>query len=267
MQTLTLTAKIEQELYPILATSEELPSELIRFVEIKLKTVLNEIHEAERELSQRIEKIDKLEAKDQVSSDKIVQVKNNLNSIKTKLFGISADYNDLVDVILGFLQNYHNIYEGIRDYFAAKEQQPPMLADNVEGLIKDYETFKNNTMEHFRNLLAQSEKIIDRIKMQEPPGAKEQDTDKIITLLEKLRIFFETNASSENSELKRQHFIREFEKMCTDLNDNMGNLQVQYNDIHEKYGESAAAAKVCSLSFEYFERNVDVSIDWFFFVI
>lgn len=91
-QTLSLTAKIEDELYPILATSEELPSELIRFVDNKLKTVLNEIHQAERELSQRIDKIDKLEAKDQVSNEKIVQVKNNLNSIKTKLFTISTTF-------------------------------------------------------------------------------------------------------------------------------------------------------------------------------
>lgn len=254
-----MTAKIEDELYPILATSEELPSELIRFVDSKLKTVLNEIHQAERELSQRIDKIDKLEAKDQVSNEKIVQVKNNLNSIKTKLFTISADYSELVDVILAFLRSYQDVYESIRDYFAVKDQPQP-LAENVESLIRDYETFKNNTMEHFRSLLAQSEKIIDRIKMQEPPGAKEHDTDKIISLLERLRTYFESNAASENSELKRQYFITEFEKMLTDLNENIGDLQLQFNDMQDKFGDSAAASKVASLSYEYFERNVDVSL-------
>lgn len=262
-QTLSLTAKIEDELYPILATSEELPSELIRFVGNKLQTVLNEIHQSERELSQRIDKIDKLEAKDQVSNEKIVQVKNNLNSIKTKLFSISADYSELVDVILGFLRSYQEVYESIRDYFALKDQPQQPLAENVASLIRDYETFKNNTMEHFRSLLAQSEKIIDRIKMQEPPGAKEHDTDKIISLLERLRTYFESNAASENSELKRQYFIAEFEKMLTDLNDNIGDLQLQFNDMHDRFGDSAAASKVASLSYEYFERNVDVSSNYF----
>lgn len=245
-------------MYPILATSEELPSELIRFVDNKLKTVLNEIHQAERELSERIDKIDKLEAKDQVSNEKIVQVKNNLNSIKTKLFSISADYSELVDVIIVFLKSYQDVYESIRDYFMAKDQPQP-LAENVESLIRDYETFKNNTMEHFRSLLVSSEKIIDRIKMQEPPGAKEHDTDKIITLLERLRVFFESNAASENSELKRQYFVTEFEKMNTDLNENISDLELQYIDMKDKFGESSASSKVASLSYEYFERNVDVS--------
>jgi hypothetical protein len=257
-QTISLTAKIEEELYPILATSEELPSELIRFVGNKLKTVLDEIHQAERDLSERIDKIDKLEAKDQVSNEKIVQVKNNLNSIKTKLFTISADYSELVDVILVFLKSYQDVYESIRDYFAAKDQPQP-LADNVESLIRDYETFKNNTMEHFRSLLVSSERIIDRIKMQEPPGAKEHDTDKVISLLERLRVFFESNAASENSELKRQYFVTEFEKMQTDLNENISDLALQFEDMKGKFGESAASSKIASLSYEYFERNVDVS--------
>lgn len=259
-QTLSLTAKIEDELYPILATSEELPRDLIRFVDNKLKSVLNEIQQSEIELSQRIDKIDKLEGKDQVSSEKIVQVKNNLNSIKTKLFSISADYNELVDVVLSFLRSYQEIYENIREYFALKDHQAaPVDGDNVANLIRDYETFKNNTMENFRSLLAQSEKLIDRIKMQEPPVAKEHDTDKVITLLERLRTYFETNAASENSELKRQFFVTEFEKLLKDLSENINDLQLQFSDMSEKFGDSAAACKVSSLSYEYYERNVDVS--------
>lgn len=256
-QTLSLTAKIEDELYPILATSEEVPSELIRFVDNKLKTVLNEIQLAESELSQRIDKIDKLEAKDQVSSEKIVQVKNNLNSIKTKLFTISADYSELVDVILVFLRSYQEAYESIREYFTARDQP---MGENVKSLISDYEAFKDKTMEHFRSLLTQSEKIIDHIKSQEPAGAKEHDTDKVISLLERLRTYFESNSATEDTSLKRQCFISEFEKMSSDLNENINDLQLQFNDMQEKYGESAASFKVASLSYEYFERNVDVSL-------
>lgn len=256
LQTLALTAKIEDELYPILATSEELPSELIRFVDNKLKTVLNEIHQSESELSARIDKIGTLEAKDQVSNEKIVQVRNSLNSIKTKLFTIGADYSELVEVILVFLRSYQEVYEIIRDYFTAKDQP---MTENVKNLINDYEDFKKTTMQNFRSLLVQSEKVIDRIKMQEPPGAKEHDTDKVISLLERLRAYFESNAASENSELKRQHFVTEFSKMLTDLNENISDLQLQFNEMQGKFGESAAASKVASLSYEYFERNVDVS--------
>ncbi|XP_070494833.1 titin isoform X6 [Chironomus tepperi] len=259
IETISLTAKIEDELYPILATSEELPRDLIRFVDNKLKSVQNEIQQSEVELSQRIEKIDKLDIKDQVSSEKVVQVKNNLNSIKTKLFSISADYNELVDIVLSFLRQYQEIYESIREYFSVRDQfAAPVGGENVANLIRDYETFKNNTMESFRSLLAQSEKLIDRIKMQEPPGAKEQDTDKIITLLENLRTYFESNAASENSELKRQFFITEFEKLLKDLNENISDLQLQFNDMNDKFGDSAAACKVSSLSYEYYERNVDL---------
>jgi hypothetical protein len=264
-----LTAKIEDELYPVLATSEELPRDIIRFVENKLKSVCNEIQQSEHELSQRIDKVDKIEVNDQVSSDKIVQVKNNLNSIKTKLFTIGADYRELVDVTLSFLRSYEQIYESIREYFSVRDQSgagTPVGGENVASLIRDYETFKNNTMESFRSLLAQSEKLIDRIKMLEPPGAKEHDTDKVITLLERLRTYFESNASSENSELKRQYFVAEFEKLLKDLNDNISDLQLQYIDINDKFGDSAAACKVASLSYEYYERNVDVSMKRVFFV-
>lgn len=247
MQTLSLTEKIEDELYPILATSEELPNELIRFVDNKLKTVLNEIQQAERELTDRIQTIGNLEAKDQVSIEKIVQVKNNLNSIKTKLCSISADYSELVNIILSFLREYQKVYENIRDYFARGEIQPG----------SSHESFKNGVMDIFRSLLAQSEVIIEKIRNQEPPVAKEHDTDKVITLLEKLRIFFESNAatSSESSESIRSEFIRS----CMDLNNNIDDLYLQLNDIKEKFGESSAAYKVTSLSYGYYERNVDVS--------
>lgn len=253
-----MAAKIEDELYPILASSSNFPGDLIKFVEKKLVTVGNEIKNAEHQLLQRIEKVDQLEAKDDASNDKIVQVKNNLNSVKTKLFTISADYNELVDIMLIFLKSVNNCHEKIGEYFTKK--QHPLNENNVEGLIQDYEMFKNSTMEHFRSLLTQSEKIIDRVKMQEPPGSKEHDTDKIISLLEQLRIYFETNASSENSELKRQHFIKEFERELNDIHENLVDLSRQGNDFRKNFGESAASVKVSSLSFEYFERNVEVSI-------
>lgn len=251
-----MATKIEHQLYPILNTVEDLPSDLIRFVDNRFRSIQNEVHEAERDLQKRIERIDKMESDDVSTADKIVHVKNNLNSIKTKLFTINADYSELVNIIVDFLKAYQEIYESIREYFTAR-QQP--VNGNVEELIKDYEDFKNKTMEQFRCLLAQSEKIIDRVKMQEPQGAKEHDTDKIITLLETLRTFFESKASSENSELKRQHFLSEFEKMLNDINGNIDSLKAQYSDIADKFAESAASVKVSSLSFEYFERNHDVS--------
>lgn len=207
--------------------------------------MLNEIQQAERELTDRIQTIGNLEAKDQVSIEKIVQVKNNLNSIKTKLCSLSADYSDLVNIVLSFLRAYQKVYENIRDFFARGDVEPGSL-----------ETFKNGIMDSFRSLLAQSEVIIEKVRNQEPPVAKEHDTDKIITLLEKLRAFFESNAaSSENIESHRGEFMRS----CADLDNNINDLYLQMNDIREKFGESASAYKITSLSYGYYERNVDVS--------
>lgn len=242
MQTLSLTEKIEDELYPVLATSDELPSEVIRFVDNKFATVSSEIQQASRELNDRIQTIDRLEAKDQVSNEKIVQLKNNLNSIKTKLNAISFDYSELVQQILSFLRSYESLYVKIRDFFS-QEIKP-----------KDYECFREETMESFRLLLAHSEQIIEIIRNQEPPVAKEHDTDKIITLLEKLRIFFESNAAATSL-----NHSEEFLSTCKELHGCIDDLQLQFNDIIEKYGESAAAYKITSLSYGYYERNVDVS--------
>lgn len=245
MQTLSLTEKIEDELYPILGCPDEQPNDLIQFVKSKFAHVKTEIQQAERELNDRIQTIGQLEAKDQVSNEKIVQVKNNLNSIKTKLFTVSADYDELVQKILTFLQAYQRLYETIQNYFGQDVK------------VKSYANFREDTMENFRSLLGQSEEIIERIRNQEPPVAKEQDTDKIITLLERLRIFFESNAAVPSSE--SGDALNEFLTSCKDLHDEIDDLQLQFNDIVEKFGESAAAYKITSLSYGYYKRNVDVS--------
>jgi chromosome segregation ATPase len=245
-------------LYPIFTTDENNPAKLRNFVDQKLNSVLDEIKQAENELAIRIEKISQMEPKDDTTSDKIVQVKNNLNSIKTKIHSISSDYKDLVDLVKSFLDSVNSCRENISEYFDNK----PATVDSssVENVVKDYESFKNNTMEHFRRLLAQSENIIEKIKQQEPPGAKEHDTDKIITTLEQLRGFFETQTESESSKLKQQHHVIEFDRDFKELINNVGDFGRKVDDKKSQLTESSAATKSAQSSLDYFEQNLSVSI-------
>ena len=232
------------------------PDDLVEFLAHKLEKILYEVKSSENELASRIEKIEGLETTDQDTSEKIVQVKNNLNSIKTKLFTISADYSELIGVIDKFLKSIIECRGNIKGYFSKKQ---PVDEKSVDSIIEGYELFKENTMAHFRDLLRQSEEIIEKIKAQEPPCAKEHDTDRVITLLEDLRAYFESETESENSELKKQHQIIEFDKDVKELKDNIGELEEQLACRKGDYGENVDTANVTIASFEYFERNVEVS--------
>jgi septal ring factor EnvC (AmiA/AmiB activator) len=258
------------------------PDDLVEFLAHKLEKVLYEVRSSENELTSRIEKIEGMETTDQETNDKVVQVKNNLNSIKTKLYTIGADYSELVmstslnhfffdtpkiypsfsfflpqvQVIDRFIKSIIECRGNIKAYFSRKQ---PIDENSVEGIIEGYELFKDRTMVHFRDLLCQSEEIIEKIKAQEPPCAKEHDTDRVISLLEDLRAYFESETESENSELKKQHQIIEFDKDLKDLKRNIGDLEDQLACRKGDYGENVDTANVTIASFEYFERNVEVS--------
>lgn len=213
------------------------------------------VKQQDQDLSQRIEKLSTLEPADQDSSDKIVQVKNNLNSIKTRLHTISAEYSELVEIIKLFLISVNECRENIENYFNDKKT---VNADSVENIASNYELFKNTTMEHFRSLLSQSEQIIERIKIQEPNEAKEHDTDRIITLLERLRTFFETQTESENSQMQKQHDLIAFDKEVNDINCHISDLSRQLKEIDGCYGYNLDNAKANLQTFDYLGNIIEV---------
>ncbi|XP_062540646.1 titin isoform X4 [Armigeres subalbatus] len=254
METLATASKLEEQLYPIFNTASDNPADLSAFIATKLNQIQSDIRSAEGELTKRFETIDQLATDGPDASDKVIQVKNSLNSIKTKLHTIAADFHELASVIDRFLRSVLTCRDNIKDYFANK--QPISGPDSVESITNSYEQFKQNTMEYFRNLLQQSEQIIERIKTQEPPGAKEQDTDKIITLLENLRTYFETQTESENSELRKQHAVIAFDRSLNEVRGQIGDKLEQLKRGRGQYGQTADGARHSLTVLDEFERSL-----------
>nr|XP_029725941.1 muscle M-line assembly protein unc-89-like isoform X7 [Aedes albopictus] len=254
METLAAASKLEEQLYPIFNTASDNPADLSAFIATKLNQIQSDIRSAESELTKRFETIDQLAVDGSEVTDKVVQVKNSLNSIKTKLHTIAADFHELASVIDRFLRSVLTCRDNIKDYFANK--QPISGPDSVESITNSYEQFKQNTMEYFRNLLKQSEQIIERIKVQEPPGAKEQDTDKIITLLENLRTYFETQTESENSELRKQHAVIAFDRSLNEVRGEIRDKLDQVNRGRGQYGNNVDGAHRNLATLDDFERSL-----------
>lgn len=232
------------------------------FTQEKLETVLSEIGKAKTEVQQRIDATLSLKAKDHETSEKIDQVKYNLNSIKIKLENISNDYRSLLEMIISFLENISYTRSEIEKYFSNKKSV--INNGSVESVYRDHEIFRETIMEQFRSLIAQSEKIIDRIKDLEPPGSRECDAEKIINLLENLRLIFESENEIVTIDIKKQSQILQFNKELNEINKNLNDLTRQLNDVKGQYGETSASAKASSLGFEYFERTIEVNFIFFF---
>uniref|UniRef100_A0A182IY25 Ig-like domain-containing protein n=1 Tax=Anopheles atroparvus TaxID=41427 RepID=A0A182IY25_ANOAO len=255
METLAVTSKLEEQLYPIFSTALDNPTDLLEFIDRKRVQMQTEIRSAEMELTQRFDTVAQLEgdATPSVVED-IVTLKNNINSIKTKLHSMGADFTELAEPIGQFLRSIVHCRDGIKEYFATKAAVTG--PGSVEAIAEGYEQFKQGTMEHFRRLLQQSEQIIERIKAQEPPGAKEMDTDKIITLLENLRTYFESQTASENSELKKQHSVLAFDR---ELNEVRGTIRAAGERLEQQrgqYGSNPSEAQTAKLAFEEYASSL-----------
>uniref|UniRef100_A0A182SN00 Uncharacterized protein n=1 Tax=Anopheles maculatus TaxID=74869 RepID=A0A182SN00_9DIPT len=138
--------------------------------------------------------------------------------------------------------------DSIREYFGTKHAVTD--PGSVEAIAEGYEQFKQATMEYFRGLLQQSEQIIERVKALEPPGARELDTDKIITLLENLRTYFESQTESENCELKKQHSVLAFDRELGEVRAAIRAEGERLERGRGQYGESLADAQRSRIAFE-----------------
>lgn len=227
----------------------------------KLSGVLSEITKASNEIDHRIQTTSALQPKDEDTRDKVKQVINNLYGIKDKLSAISANYRLLLESLISFLGNIVNTQTEIETYFRNKSQQSVNQDVNVDLVLSDHERFKDRIMQQFRQLISESERIIDIVRDQEPDGAKEHDADRIIRLLEQLRMVFETQSDGRSSELtekKKQNAILTFNKELNEIHQNLDDITKQLNDTQGQYGETAASARTISLGFEYFERTIQV---------
>lgn len=254
-QTLSSASKLDAQLYPILTAQSNNPNELKIFLSGKLQNVLNDIGKAQEEISHHIRTTAALRAKDESTAIKISQVLRNLNDIVAKLTSIRREYTTLADAILSFLGSIISTTHVIDEYFG-QIQHPN--GQNVERLVKENNAFRDNILEQFRDLLRQSEQLIERVRVQEPEVAREHDTDRIIGLLEHLRLVFESKNNVRIIELQKEHNIHRFRDDLGSILKSIDELKDQLIDTQSRFKETPTSVKTSSTGFEYFENTIQV---------
>lgn len=253
------STQVDTQLYPVFSTSSLDAKQLLTSTREKLTYVTQDIERAQEEIQQRIQTTLSIQTKDQQSLSKIEQVINNLRMLKAKLDGIKYDYRTLLESVLQFLENTVQLRREIDAYFAKHTVESGGATSGVERTIAEHEKFRDQCMDKFRSLITQSELLIDRVRVLEPPDAREIDTDRILKLLENLRIHFESNSSARMSTLERREKIEQFRNDLDDIDRSLDSVSKQLHDINGQSVDSLAAAKTTSLAFEYFERTIEVS--------
>ncbi|XP_062127950.1 titin isoform X1 [Drosophila sulfurigaster albostrigata] len=263
-ETVAKSTQVDTQLYPVFSTSSLDSKQLLTSTREKLSFVTQDIERAQEEIQQRIQTTLSIQTKDQQSLSKIEQVINNLRMLKAKLDGIKYDYRTLLESVLQFLENIVQLRQEIDAYFARQQAASTAgSSSGVERTIAEHEKFRDQCMDKFRSLITQSELLIDRVRVLEPPGAREIDTDRILKLLENLRIHFESNSSARMSTLERLEKLEQFRNDLDDIDRSLDSVSKQLHDINGQSVDSLAAAKTTSLAFEYFERTIESSMPKF----
>lgn len=221
------------------------------YVKTRLVQVTKTIESAKAELQERIKSTSHLEPSDDATYKKLHQVIDNLQSIKAKLETLNVNYETLVISMVSFFDSIIATKKRIDDYFEK---------DRDTKTTQSHEEFRQSTMEQFRSLISQSETIIQRIRDQEPEGSKEHDTDRIITLLERLRIMFESKADSKQNELMEYNALNQFKIDIRGIHSTLEDLTKQLTDAHQTSAdEDHTSVLAKSRLFEYLEQTIEVS--------
>lgn len=258
-------SKLDAQLYPILTKQTSDLNALNVFLNDKLKNVLADIEKAQIELAHHIRTTAALKPKDGKTADKVAQVLRNLNAIVDKLTLIQNEFRSLVESIIAFVQQLIQTKTSIEQYF---ERLTAPNLENIDELFRENNQFTDGIMKRFQQLFDQSEKLIDQIRKQEPIEIKENDIKYIMTLLDTLRITFESQNNLHAVNLKQEVDIYRFKKDLNDIFQNIDHLKNQLNDTNGQFKENAASAKTTALGFDYFEQTIQVGFvfnDSFFF--
>lgn len=255
LQTLSSAAKLDAQLYPILTTQSNDPNDLKIFLSGKLQTVLTDIAKAQDEISYHIRATAALRAKDETTANKIKQVLQNLNDIVDRLTNIRGEYTILVDAILSFLNSAISTTNDIDNYFRLAQRA---TGENVGRLVKENNQFRDKILEQFRELLRQSEQLIELVRLKEPDVAREHDTDRIIALLEHVRLIFESKNNVRLADLQKEQNIHRFRDDLDSILKSMDELKDQLIETHSRYKEAPLAVRTASSGFEHFERTIQV---------
>lgn len=256
-QSQSAASKLDAQLYPIITASTDDANELNQFLVNKQTTVLDEIKKASSEIEQRIETTKSLKANDDETREKVQLVVQNLTTIKDKLQSVRDSYRSILDEIIHFVGKIGDTRSEIEQYF--REKLTSIDDNHVDQIVRTHEQFVQRIMERFRGLISQSEEIIERIRFLEPSGAKEHDTDRILSLIESLRTLFESQNDVKTVELNKQHEVSKFTRDLLEIHTNVDEMTKQLNETLGHPAESLAGAKSMSMAFEYFEKTIEVS--------
>lgn len=257
-QILNQATKLDAQLYPVLTPASNDPGDLLDHTRRKLNDVLQDIERAQNEVLERINTTSSLQTNNTEMVQKIEQVVSNLKLIKNKLENVKDDYRTLLEQIINFLDNIIAVRQAIERYFEEKQIVSGDRA-KINRDLADHNGFRESIMDKFRLLNTQCEKLIERVRVLEPLGAREHDADRIISLLEQLRIVFENNYTRKMSDLEKSQRLAKFNEEINEINSNLTKVGKQLDDIKEQQIDNSASAKTTSLAFEYFERTIEVS--------
>lgn len=248
---------MDAQLYPVFSPTNEEPHTIKTEIHEKLTSVLRELECANKELQDRVETTLKIQTNNEESKQKVNEVTTNLQSLQSKLEEIGSDYNNFLGHITNYVENVIKLRQHI-DEFYSKSSSSANAATTTS--MVDYENFRENCMDKFRSLIQQSEQLIERVRVLEPAGAKEHDTDRILKLLENLRIYFETKNSAKMAEITEHEKINRFKNDYEDIMTSVNSVDKQLSEIEQQHIDSLASAKTTSIAYEYFERTVEVCI-------
>lgn len=251
------SSKLDAQLYPILSgPSTDDCVELRQFLLTKQNTVLDEINRAHLEIQQRIGTTEALNARDEQMRSKIRTVLDNLHGIQQKLQTVSAGYSQLLDVLLDYVRACGETRTQIERFYSAEFQS--QRAELADQLADKHAQFREQQMQRFRTLIAQSEQCIELVRQQEPAGARDHDTDRVLGLLERLRTDFEQQAGAKSAELGQQQAAARFADELRSVHRSVDEVQAQ---LAETLGEPAATlaeAEMRRTAFQYFEQTIEV---------
>lgn len=250
-------SKLDAQLYPVLtAPATDDCAELRRFLVDKQNTVCDEINRAHLEIQHRIESTQSLSPRDEATRDKVRTVLENLHGIQQKLQSVGNGYRTLLDSLLNYVQNIGDTRTEIERYF--REQFASVSAELVDEVARSHEQFRERIMSRFRALIAQSEQIIERVRGQEPPGAKDHDTDRILALLERLRAAFEAQNGERVQELRQQQDVGRFTSDLREVHASLDDVARQLGETLAQPRDELAAATTTHGAFQYFEKTIEV---------
>lgn len=238
---------MDTQLYPVFSSTTEEPTTVNAEINEKLKLVLQDLASANNELQDRVDKTLKIQTQNEESKEKVNEVTTNLQALQSKLQKIGSEYSDFLGHIINYVQNVAKLRQHIDEFYSTTS-------------ITDYENFRENCMDKFRSLIQQSEQLIERVRVLEPAGVKEHDTDKILKLLENLRVYFETKNTTKMAEIQEYEKTNRFKNDYEDILSNVNSVEKQLSEIEQQHIDSLAAAKTTSIAYEYFERTVEVCI-------